>query len=406
MEDPLLDIVKEFADISDPNAVKVAAQYVSQVRGLPLEQVADTRAKLEEEQLAIAGQLGSATKTHLQEILQASESIVRAQNSYNELLMLLPDAVTAVADLIPEASRLYERQQALSDQDTERLADAQTVLRNSARLRDILELPGLLNICIRYGHFSEALDLADHTKRLQQRFPDFPVIAMVLEEVDNNLNIALIQLLRLLRDNVRLSVVVRVVSYIRRLARLLPHLQAVSLSTIFIVARYSHLQRQFAHVSQNDPLNHLTRYVDIFRDHVVSAIVAYNSIFPEGPTTDLGIFIRHVIHDLIKEISTFGSSIVSRQDRINIWVQLNYCSQSLAKAGARFWPLLLGAIPRDEWLEATQRQSKLSSMRSNPVTNEQTANSDQSNPQPLASTEVDETTNKETTDNTDADPES
>lgn len=73
---------------------------------------------------------------------------------------------------------------------------AALVLEQHEKLLDILEIPLLINTCVRNGYYSEAIDLSDHMAlSLLERFPVVSVVIDVAVEAEQAIRIMLSQLL-------------------------------------------------------------------------------------------------------------------------------------------------------------------------------------------------------------------
>lgn len=66
---------------------------------------------------------------------------------------------------------------ASSEIKTQRHLNTLTLTRN-AQLLQVLEIPQLMETCIRDGHYEEALQLAAYVRRLANKHGDIPIIAV------------------------------------------------------------------------------------------------------------------------------------------------------------------------------------------------------------------------------------
>lgn len=79
---------------------------------------------------------------------------------------------------VPElTSRCEEFARASSEIKLARRLNSLTLTRNT-QLLQVLEIPQLMETCIREGHYEEALQLASYVKRLASKHGDIPIVAV------------------------------------------------------------------------------------------------------------------------------------------------------------------------------------------------------------------------------------
>lgn len=325
-----------------------------------------------------------------------------------------------------------EDEEIIDDDSKRNTEDAVILLKNLETIQDILELPSLIQACVNNGYYAEALDLAAHTSRLSKRYNQVHVIQDIQDQVDDAIKSMTVQLLQLLRESVKLPTLIKVVSYLRRVP---PFSTRNSNSSTTALSAFSNssnshdlVTRQLQHLflfsrlqyirtllDSLDPLKrqspdmYLKRYVEVFREHVFVTVVGFRSVFPdtqlsalesdlaalsppsssETPSTNktaaaprskisdnlIASFIRSLVSDFYNTINDIAPFIDDESTRSSLWLQISYCSKSLGRVGADFWPSWQGpeissntdkddgaggALSKKEWIAAIQKQMDIS----------------------------------------------
>lgn len=95
-------------------------------------------------------------------------------------------------------------------QATER-ETAKNLLLNYERLLDILEMPSLVETCVRNGYFSEAIQLSTHVKRLATlHYPNVPLVQELAAQVEIAMSEMTVRLISLLREPLKLPSALKV----------------------------------------------------------------------------------------------------------------------------------------------------------------------------------------------------
>uniref|UniRef100_A0AAG5DKM5 Conserved oligomeric Golgi complex subunit 8 n=1 Tax=Anopheles atroparvus TaxID=41427 RepID=A0AAG5DKM5_ANOAO len=172
-------------------------------------------------------------------------------------------------------------QQSSTEINAARRLNSLTLMRN-AELLEILELPQLMDTCIREGKYEEALELSAYVQRLATKHGNIPVIASINEAVESAWHTMLMQLLAQLRTDLQLPKCLQVVGYLRRM-------QAFSTSELklkFLQARTSWLKELLASIPVEDAHLHLTKTIEATRVHLFNIITQYRAIFPADDTDE------------------------------------------------------------------------------------------------------------------------
>lgn len=213
---------------------------------------------------------------------------------------------------------------------------ARVVLEQHEKIRDLLDIPLLIDTCVRNGYFAEALSLVSHAKSLaanastSNSSPPL-ILSSVLSEVHHSIMQMLLSLLSTLYEpNRKLPALWKAVNFLRKMdvfgpsspfASAPPHLKAMQqseaeklmdafgdaisneeqISLAFLVGRESCLKgilepaggnvlRMINHGEldereKEDLARYLKKYIDLWREGVYDVITQYSTIFLEGSSS-------------------------------------------------------------------------------------------------------------------------
>lgn len=192
-----------------------------------------------------------------------------------------------------------------------------TVQEHQGRITELLELPLLMESCVRNGFYQEALELADHAALKL----DNALARDVQAQVSAVLDVMATQLLSLLREPVKLATCVKAINYLGRL-------DVDELGLVFLTSRlYNYRAAQRVETQ-------VRRHIDLFREHVYDVVSQYSTLF-DGAL--LASFVGQCVDDLRARIDLDNDAAVLS----SVLVQLGYCAMSFARVGLDF-SLLVG----------------------------------------------------------------
>lgn len=205
-------------------------------------------------------------------------------------------------------------------------------------LLDILELPTLMDTCIRGGNYDEALDLRSYANKLALVYGDVPVINILTKEVAAGAELMLEQLLSRLSDAIQLPECLRIIGYVRRLGML----QEKQLRVAFLRRREAWILSSIAELESDGrtAYDHLKRLTDVYRVQVFDVAMQYKALFSEGPKI-LETWADRQIAAYLTSLSRLLPGLTDGGALASVLDHVMYCGASLGRVGMDFRPLVL-----------------------------------------------------------------
>ncbi|XP_078170382.1 conserved oligomeric Golgi complex subunit 8-like [Carex rostrata] len=122
------------------------------------------------------------------------------------LVSEIPNLTSGCTEFIESAQQIVEERRL-----------NQTLLANHSTVLDLLEIPQLMDTCIRNGNYDEALDLEAFVNKLTKLYSEFPIIQALAIDVKKSTQSMVSQLLQKLRSNIQLSECLRIMAHLRRI---------------------------------------------------------------------------------------------------------------------------------------------------------------------------------------------
>lgn len=292
----------------------------------------------------------------------AHQSVVELEAGLGLLEVELPRFSSKCTDFILRSANIRQQQQ------LNRL-----MIDNQVALLELLEIPQLMDTCVRSALFDEALDLYHYATALVRRHPNIGIIAEIVHEMTATKRQMESSLLALLSTHIQLSQCLKIVSYLRRL----DGYDEATLRQQFLTCREQYLHSLHSTIAASSGSSgtsvgsssgnrggsvggsvvgvvggyeYLSKYLDGQRVHLFDIVTQYRAIFvddtvaaDEERSDDGGLLYRWIHHRvtllldvLAKQLPTIteGSYIYSLIE------QCSYCGASLARVGIDFRPLL------------------------------------------------------------------
>src|ERR1700722_7752504 len=260
---------------------------------------------------------------------------------------------------------------------------ATLVLEQHDKIRDILDIPILIDTCVRNGYFSEALSLASHTSSLSSSSssPPPPILTSIRAEVHHSITQMLLTLLSTLREpNRKVPALWKAVNFLRKMD---VYDGEDQIALAFLAGREDCLKAcldgsgrdvqalilsasgggeggaggpHLAEKDREDIARYLRKYIDLWREGVYDIITQYTTIFVErSPSPSLPPLPppQPIIHTLISTyaLHTLSTHLLPPLKTLlplipfalsSLLTQLTYCATAFARVGMDFRGVLDG----------------------------------------------------------------
>ncbi|KAF8941747.1 conserved oligomeric Golgi complex component [Haplosporangium gracile] len=290
--------------------------YLNRLTSLPARALHNEPEKLREEQVKVERDMSELAfrdykafilvKDCKQDVQSTFETLGQHLDHFQETI---PEFVETLSGFSAKVAPILERQHVFS-----------SILATHSQLLEVLEIPLLMETCVRNGYYNEALELASHVQRLVLRYPGIGIIQEIDTKVAQGKEMMLVQLLAQLREPIKLPVALRIIGFLRRIGSFKGQLDLVEddddhhhltttskpkgtssffssvsgasslgtgvedetpLKMLFLKSRglYMNLQLSKVVYHKGDSFGYLKKYIDVTRECLFDIMTYYKSIF-------------------------------------------------------------------------------------------------------------------------------
>ncbi|CAF1169396.1 unnamed protein product [Adineta steineri] len=293
---------------------------------------------LNDEKCSKSSQMLSLTFDNYSTFIQTAECSKDISNDFSTI----EERLTIILKQLDEFSSCCQTFIRETEQTNHLRKQNMFTLQKYPQLLEILEIPQLMNTCVRNDYFDEALEIVTYCKRLERKFSlplnkitsnttlHIPIVTNIVNDVRLSLEYMLEQLINQLQTQIQLPACLRIMGFIRRMDiynELELRLCFLQARTQFLHKRLNLIQQQYSSTNVSDYYEHASKYIDETRNILFDIVTQYRALFSDDDTT---LYVTFNRNEFIKETNLFRSWLIYRLNEFLkvLQVDLQHCSGS------------------------------------------------------------------------------
>lgn len=251
---------------------------------------------------------------------------------------------------IPELLEQANVYRSACSKENETRAGLRQVYAHQGSLLNLLEIPSLMDTCVRAGNYDEALELRSFGKKLQHIHGGNPVVQMISREIEHVLDGMKEQLMEKLQTNIQLAECLKVVGYLKRISNSYDSQEKAGLSLLrreFLERRGLWIEASLQELGDSlPPYEYLKKMTDTYRLQMFDILMQYRAIFypREDDVMDLSdpsfSWSYKWMNVYLRELKKHLTSIEDGGSLASVLDHCMYCGKALARVGLDFRPAI------------------------------------------------------------------
>ena len=341
-----------------PQAWHLESEYLSYLQDLAaysLSQVRDEPERLRQDRSQLAADTQSLAYQNYRTFILTADCSSGILAQLDRVSLHLDSIVLGSSDAKNLCSEFVRRS---AEVDRQRQKNS-LVLSKHSELLEVLEIPQVMETCVRNGYYEEALELSHHVQRLAKRMKHIPIMQGIARDVSGTMDLMQSQLLQLLGTSIQLPACLKTIGYLRRMGVF----EEGELRIKFLQTRNSWLQQTLSAIPSDDAYAYLGKLIETSRVHLFDVITQYRGIFPNDdpsvvmtssdPAQNKRSY-AHVFYgwiackvgEFLHSLEAVLSSQPSLQRLDSLLSQSMYFGLSFSRIGADFRPMLVNIFHR------------------------------------------------------------
>ncbi|KAG5556025.1 hypothetical protein RHGRI_006605 [Rhododendron griersonianum] len=314
--------------------------YVSELLSFTLDRLHKEPELLRVDGERIQRQMQEVAVANYRAFISAADALVAIREEVSSIDKHLESMIAEIPKLTSGCNEFLDS----AEHILEKRKMNQTLLANHSTLLDLLEIPQLMDTCVRNGNYDEALDLEAFVCKLSAMHPKLPVIQALAAEVKQTTQSLLSQLLQKLRSNIQLPECLRIIGYLRRIGVF----NEYEMRLQFLRCREAWLNAILDDLDQRNAYEYLKGMINCQRMHLFDVVNQYRAIFADDTSGseenyEGGLLFSWAMHQItthLKTLKVMLPRITEGGSLSNILDQCMYCAMGLGWVGLDFRGLL------------------------------------------------------------------
>ncbi|XP_076249420.1 conserved oligomeric Golgi complex subunit 8 [Calliopsis andreniformis] len=312
-------------------------QYLSKLGGYDVDQLSKEPDHLDDEKNSVLQTTQELVFANYKTFIQTAESSREIFRQFNETESRLDELVQNIPKFVEKCQLFCDTSK---DINAHRRVNSLTLTRN-AELLEVLEMPQLMESCLRSNQYNEALELSQYARQLGTKHGDIPIISSIVAEIESSWSGMVGQVVGSLRGDLPLPRCLQLVGLLRSMdAFTEPELRIK-----FLQARDSWLQSLLNAIPKDDPNLHITKTIELSRIHLFNIITQYRAMFNDDelitpgrdPTINECAIFYHWLEEKISQfLLTLEQDLPGVTSIDSILGQCTYFGLSFGRVGADF----------------------------------------------------------------------
>lgn len=335
---------EELASSTAPTLLPLASAaqqpYVSELLSFTLDRLNKEPELLQVDAERIRRQIQEVAVGNYRAFIAAADALLAIREEVSSIDKHLETLISEIPNLTSGSTEFIES----AGQILEKRKMNQILLTHHSTLLDLLEIPQLMDTCVRNGNYDEALDLEAFVAKLSTMHPKVPVIQALVSEVRQTTQSLLSQLLQKLRSNIQLPECLRIIGYLRRIGVFSEYEMRLQ----FLRCREAWLTGILEDLDQRNAYEYLKGMINCHRTHLFDVVNQYRAIFADDTSGneenyDSGLLFSWSMHQITSHLKTLKimlPKITEGGSLSNILEQCMYCAMGLGWVGMDFRGLL------------------------------------------------------------------